>query len=206
MKLKLTYPVKPYFLNQGFGVNYYTYHKEFGMNGHNGLDLKASHGQPVYAAHEGTCSVQVEANEGRGVVITSNDMYEYKDTVAYFKTIYWHLANPNKEPQYASPVKEGQIVKQGDLIGYADNTGFSTGDHLHFGLKPIVKVTDSYSYNLEQNNGYFGAIDPLPYFSQSLTEEEFDKLHPELDKEVTIADYTFRQFLFAKFKKIFTGK
>jgi murein DD-endopeptidase MepM/ murein hydrolase activator NlpD len=163
MKLTLAYPVTPYKLNQAFGVNYYTYFNAFGIQGHNGLDLDAYHGQPVYASHEGTVSLQVEANEGRGIVITSNEKYDYKGSQCHFKSIYWHLCDPNKEPQYKSPLKEGQIVKAGDLIGYADNTGMSTGDHLHFGLKPVKKMNDFYSYNIEQENGYLGAIDPTPY-------------------------------------------
>jgi murein DD-endopeptidase MepM/ murein hydrolase activator NlpD len=31
-------------------------------------------------------------------------------------------------------VTEGQTVKKADIIGKTGSTGFSTGDHLHFGI------------------------------------------------------------------------
>ena len=50
-------------------------------------------------------------------------------------------------------------------MGTADNTGCSTGAHLHFGLKPIAQGENDWTWtNSEQTNGYFGAIDPAPYF------------------------------------------
>ncbi len=79
-------------------------------------------------------------------------------------------------------------IKRGDLIGFADNTGFSTGDHLHFGLKPIKTAnggpispedaTDVGNYqNLEQLNGYAGAIDPSPYYLGKNANDKFDFLY-----------------------------
>ena len=74
----------------------------------------------------------------------------------------------SKEPKYQSPIadKTGFVkVNNGDLIGYADNTGASTGSHLHYGLKPVAKGEGwGTYYNLEQKNGYNGAVDPQPYF------------------------------------------
>ncbi|MCD6427100.1 MAG: M23 family metallopeptidase, partial [Caldisericaceae bacterium] len=48
-------------------------------------------------------------------------------------TLYAHLK------KYV--VHKGQLVKQGQIIAYSDNTGWSTGPHLHFGVyigdKPV---------------------------------------------------------------------
>jgi len=168
MKLSLYYPVKPKFINQGFGDNG-DYYQSHGINikGHNGIDLQASHGQPVYATHDGTAYYEVDANSGHGVVIISDLQYDYNGGQANFKTIYWHLCDSSKEPKYVSPVEGHPLkVKTGDIIGYADNTGLSTGDHLHFGLKPVLSGEPVGTwYNPEQNNGYLGAIDPAPYFN-----------------------------------------
>lgn len=168
MKFQIAHPIEPFVILQQFGVNG-DYYRAHGINiaGHSGIDLKASHGQPVYATHDGVALYQVDSGGGHGVVVITNDQYDYMNGQAYFKTIYWHFCDPLKEPKFKSPLadKSGVPVKKGDLLGYADSTGFSTGDHLHFGLKPVGKGENLYTWgNLEQDNGYMGAIDPLPYF------------------------------------------
>lgn len=158
-KFTLFLPVKPLHVNQPFGVNPDIY-KQFGLNGHNGIDLMATHGQPVYAAHDGTCYPEIDTNQGNGVVIRTDTEFNYNGTPVHFKTIYWHLVKAD------AIVKTGQKVKAGDLIGYADSTGFSTGDHLHFGLKPQAwNENDWVWYNVEQTNGFLGAVDPTPYLN-----------------------------------------
>jgi len=171
MKLKLLQPIKPFAIIQPFGVNG-EYYQEHGINikGHNGLDLHATHGQPVYAAHDGFAYYEWDSSQGEGVVIRSKEQAEVDGVLTYYKTIYWHMVDSVKEPKYKSPItcldwnSKGQEVKAGDLIGYADSTGFSTGDHLHFGLKPIsTGETLGGVTNPNQNNGYGGAINPAPY-------------------------------------------
>lgn len=187
MKLELYYPVSPARLNQGFGVNG-AYYQANGINiiGHNGLDLQAYHGQPVYAAHDGTAFYEEDSSAGHGVVIVGNAAVDTAYGTSVIKTIYWHLCDPVREPKYASPIwmRAGQTansgrgfaVKTGDLIGYADSTGLSSGDHLHFGLKPIVigvapRSGDAPDVGIGNwidalpTNGYLGAIDPTPYFN-----------------------------------------
>lgn len=181
---ELYYPVKPYGLNQGFGADG-AYYQAHGINiiGHNGLDLRATHGQPVYASHDGIAYFETDDSAGEGVVLITNTPFDYKTGQAFYKSIYWHLADYSKEPQYKSPVLDYQQknggrpmpTKRGDLIGYADNTGLSTGDHCHWGLKVIQPgtpigggqdATDVGIGNwttLNYTNGYLGAIDPTPY-------------------------------------------
>lgn len=177
MKLQLYYPVKPASLNQGFGVNP-TYYVKFGIAGHNGDDLAATHGQAVYAAHDGMAYYEVDVNQGDGFVIRTNEQFDYNDGQAFFKSIYWHLCSAN-DPQFKPLIPtdgKGYPVKAGDLIGYADNTGApyeSTGDHLHFGLKPQAQSgePDFAWYNVKQQNGYLGAIDPTPYWNGLFAED-----------------------------------
>ena len=136
----LYYPVKPISVNQPFGANYNAYYAQKGQKGHGGIDFKAVHGQPVYAAHDGTCYPQIDDHGGNGVKLVG----------PLCTTIYWHLVDDD------AVVKTKQVVKAGDLLGYADNTGQSTGTHLHFALR----LPDTLL-----NNGYGGFVDPQPYFN-----------------------------------------
>jgi hypothetical protein len=68
---------------------------------------------------------------------------------AGFRTIYAHLKQ--------ATVPNGSRVTVGQQIGISDNTGNSSGPHLHFGVKPI---------NPDKNNGFLGAIDPHPILNQ----------------------------------------
>jgi hypothetical protein len=189
-KFQLYFPIKPKFINQGFGGNAATY-AQFGLAGHNGIDFQAYHGQPVYASHDGQAWYEIDENQGHGVVVTTNERFDYTtlagvSTQAYFKSIYWHFCDSNKEPQFKSPVEgyvdpqNGLPVKAGDLIGYADTTGFSTGDHLHFGLKPQFLHYPADYTNIEQKDGYLGAIDPTPYFNGLFAQDISTSKYPFL--------------------------
>lgn len=173
MKLQLYYPVKPIFVTQKFGETAnLAYYQANGVNfaGHNGIDFMAKHGQPIYATHDGTAYYEIDQDQGHGVVLITNQQFDYLDGQAFYKSIYWHMCDSTKEPQFKSPVEgtgnSGLKISAGDLLGYADTTGLSMGDHLHFGLKPVANNEPAYTWsNIEQNNGYQGAIDPSPYFN-----------------------------------------
>ncbi len=161
-KLLLNYPIKPASVNQAFGAQNPMY-KEHGINiiGHNGIDFAADEHNIIRAAHEGVVTFCGEDGAGGlGVVIRTNEEKDYKDGTAFFKTIYWHL----KKNTFF--VKPGDQVKIGTALAMADNTGLSTGTHLHFGLKPVAQGENDWTWmNIEQDNGYFGAIDPSPYWT-----------------------------------------
>lgn len=162
MKLKLKSPLKFFSITQHFGENGVAYYKSDGLKGHNGLDFHAPDGTPVYATHDGVVTFSGDdGSGGLGIVIRTAKQYDYDQKKAYYKTIFWHLK------KNSIVVKASQKVKAGDLIALADNTGRSTGSHLHFGLKPIGKGEKDWEwYNLEQKNGYLGAIDPLPFLEK----------------------------------------
>ncbi len=152
---KLYYPVKPQRLNQGFGENP-AYYAKFGLQGHDGLDIWASHGTPVYAAHEGNIRFNKDSHGGEGMYLVAPG----------FQTVYWHLIG-DTDVNFPSPIPTDGLwhpVSAGDLIGYANNTGApyeSTGDHLHFGLL----LLDAHGTILNQDNGFMGRVDPMPYFN-----------------------------------------
>ena len=176
-KFSFFLPVKPYKLNQPFGVNgeYYSeFLDQFGNpeRGHNGIDLGATHGQPVYAPCDGHAQFLRDAHGGEGFWLYSDRAFDYKGTQAYFTVILWHLIG-DTDPAYPSPVPTNGSwypVRAGDLIGYADNTGApyeSSGDHDHVGLMP----TNAKREALEARNGFNGCIDPLPFWNGYYAED-----------------------------------
>ncbi|WP_353511377.1 M23 family metallopeptidase, partial [Intrasporangium sp.] len=83
---------------------------------HTGIDLAASCGTPIRAAAAGTVVyAQVSPSWGARTIIQHSPN---------LKTAYGH--------QSKFLVKEGDVVKQGDIIGLVGTTGWSTGCHLHF--------------------------------------------------------------------------
>ena len=143
------------------------FYKSIGMKGHNGLDFGAWHGEEVFhaATYEGWMSIEKDHAGGIGVDVISNEPIELDDgSVSYIKTRYWHLKTPVGH--------DGKQVKFGDTIGLADNTGSSSGDHLHFG----VKKCDKDGRATEKGNGYNGAFDPLPYMHVGHDAEESAKM------------------------------
>lgn len=85
---------------------------------HNGVDLGAAAGTPIYATKSGTVTTATYAS-GYGNYVTIN----HGDG---FSSLYGHMT-------YYT-VSYGQTVSQGEIIGYVGSTGYSTGNHLHFTL------------------------------------------------------------------------
>lgn len=176
-KFDLFFPVgKPNLrVTNPFGANpivngKYIY-KEMGLIGHNGIDIWATDGTPVYAAHDGVVTFcSYDSNGGLGVVVQTKEPFDYviegETKSSYFKTIYWHLKEGSIK------VALDQDVTAGTLLGLADNTGVSNGNHLHFGLKPCAQGENKWTWmNTEQDNGYFGAIDPAQFYNGYYAED-----------------------------------
>jgi murein DD-endopeptidase MepM/ murein hydrolase activator NlpD len=85
---------------------------------HKGTDFAAPTGTPVYAAGNGT----VEWSARRG----GYGNYIIVKHANGYKTAYAHLS------RYASGLRKGRRVRQGEVIGYVGSTGASTGPHLHY--------------------------------------------------------------------------
>ncbi len=136
-------------VTQAFGANPQNYQR-FGLPGHEGLDIQASPGSKVFCVAPGQVKM-VHLNPdpkvhayGIHVRVSHADNYE---------TIYAHLQSAVVQP--------GQQVVAGQLLGLADNTGNSLGDHLHITLK----------HHGESSGGYPGSIvDPTPFLVPLLTE------------------------------------
>lgn len=101
------------------------YKSLYGPGGHKGIDLRATHGQPVYNACRGIVNA-IDTNPKTGLDVKVLSEVGGKK----YLHVYEHLLG--YQP------KVGDSVKTGDLIGWADNTGYSSGDHLHFQVDEMV--------------------------------------------------------------------
>ena len=140
MAIKLLVPVSGP-ITQLFGEDP-EFYKKFGFPGHNGIDYGIPNGTPVGAAAAGTVAAVSFENGGYGNFVKLSHLDGSKP---YF-TYYAHLASATVSP--------GQKVKAGTVVGFSNNTGASTGPHLHFGVK-----VDG------QNPAYKGYVDPMPLFT-----------------------------------------
>ena len=86
---------------------------------HNGIDLAANQGTPVYASRSGTVTVADYEWDGAGNYVFIN----HGDG---FSSVYMHM------DYYIVGV--GDYVSAGEVIGYVGTTGLSEGPHLHFGI------------------------------------------------------------------------
>lgn len=117
-KMPLGEPLhEDYDLNSGFGTRNDPLNRRTGV--HEGIDLGAPHGTPVYATGDGVVEfagpwdrygLTVEINHGNGVA-----------------TRYAHMSRIK--------VKEGQKVTRSTVVGLLGNTGRSTGPHLHYEVR-----------------------------------------------------------------------
>jgi len=139
----LQWPLDTVQVTQQFGKTAYS-GRLYASGTHDGIDLRASIGTPVRAALSG---VVYEVNFGAA----PNCQYGKWVIVKHpngLATLYAHLSNIN--------VEKGQTVSTGQVVGYAGNTGYATGPHLHF----TVYVADAIS--LKQYTCKSGAVVTVP--------------------------------------------
>ncbi len=98
------------------------------LKDHNGIDLAAAEGTPVYAIKDGAVYSVIENDEVFGnYIILSHDLGK-------MTSVYAHLSKIN--------VDRYQYVKKGEIIGYVGQTGQATGPHLHFEIRTGGKAED----------------------------------------------------------------
>lgn len=134
-------------LMSGYGKRY---HPILGFKRlHTGLDFSAPIGTRVIATADGFIERIISSKTGYGNHIIINHGYNYK-------TLYGHLSK--------ILIKEGQIIRRGDIIGLVGNSGLSLGSHLHYEVH----------YNGKK-------IDPFPYVLDNLTSDDYTKWIYPLD-------------------------
>ncbi|WP_440908678.1 LysM peptidoglycan-binding domain-containing M23 family metallopeptidase [Candidatus Pelagibacter sp.] len=115
-KFLMKTPINGARLSSSFGMRK---HPIDGFNKmHRGTDFAAPEGTPIMASGDGRVTkVGWCGGGGNCVKIKHNSTYQ---------TIYAHML------KFASGIKTGTRVKQGQIIGFVGSTGKSTGPHLHY--------------------------------------------------------------------------
>lgn len=117
-KTFLKSPLKYASVTSGFGSRFHPVLNYVGN--HNGVDYHAPVGTPVWAVADGTVT-RAGWDEGGGNIVCVKH-------VMSFESCYMHLSKLH--------VKSGARVAQKTVLADSGNTGkYTTGPHLHFGLK-----------------------------------------------------------------------
>lgn len=122
-----SYPITQEF---GFRPEYYA---KYGVKGHNGIDYGLPNGTEIVAPHDGQI-LEAAFDTGYGWYIKVENENE-GSVLAHLQEIH---------------VKIGFSVKEGQVLGKSDNSGDSSGPHLHWGY---------YTKPRNRANGYNGYVD-----------------------------------------------
>jgi len=168
-KLRLPFKIKAK-ISQNFGnkliINGKNIYGQWSLLGHNGLDFGLPNDTPIYSPHDGRILENAYDKNGYGWYIKIESKKE-GSVLAHNRRFV---------------VKIGDDVKKGELVGYSDNSGFSTGSHLHWGY-----------YRLPRNrkNGYNGYIDQTPYLKDNIEQFLISKgyTYPKAHLDVVKAMY-----------------
>ncbi|MCM3665332.1 peptidoglycan DD-metalloendopeptidase family protein [Mesobacillus subterraneus] len=121
---------------------------------HKGLDIAGEFKTPVHTVDKGVVTKSYYSGSYGHVVFIKHENN--------LETVYAHLNKRN--------VKEGQVVKQGDIIGLMGNTGDSSGVHLHFEVHK-----EKWTYGKEN------ALDPVATLGEAAVGQPVISLAKSID-------------------------
>lgn len=136
-------------VSSDFGIRNDPFH--FFERNHNGLDFVAAPGKKVYATGDGTVTFTKHSRTGYGNEIVIDHKFGFASRYAHLESIM---------------VKDGAIIKRGQVIGTVGETGRATGPHLHYEVL--------YKHQ---------PVNPAYYFDTSLTNEEYAEIIQRASKE-----------------------
>ncbi len=124
--LRLPLDNESYWVSSEFGKRKNPFSGE--MKNHNGIDLAAEEGTPVYAIKDGAVYTVIENDAEFGnYIILSHDQGKMTSVYAHLSKVF---------------VDRYQYVKKGDVIALVGQTGMATGPHLHFEIRQGGKAED----------------------------------------------------------------
>lgn len=158
-----------------------SFYRSVGMDGHSGIDIPCWVGEEIYhaATYTGWIRTEIDNAGGIGVDVVSNEPLFFAMPIPhylinsahpvdggfthYVKMRYHHLSKAIGHDK--------KQVTVGTVVGLGGNTGASSGPHLHFAPKWCLPD----GRGVGQENGYFGAFDPTPYYNHDVTAADHAK-------------------------------
>lgn len=129
-----------------------TYYAQFGLKGHEGIDLVPLNGSwDIFCIEGGEIIKDIDDPRGGGAYGNHIVIWNKANKRAWY---YCHMAS--------NQVSNKQTIRRGDKIGVMGATGNTKGAHLHLNLCE----TDENGVRLNKDNGYLGFIDPLPVLEE----------------------------------------
>lgn len=119
---------------------------------HCGLDFVTPLGKSVYATGDGIVTFVQDSRTGYGNEIVIDHKFGFGSRYAHLDQI---------------KVKEGEVVKRGQVIGTVGQTGRATGPHLHYEVL--------YEHN---------PVDPSFYFDTNLSQEEYAQIINKANSDI----------------------
>jgi murein DD-endopeptidase MepM/ murein hydrolase activator NlpD len=101
---------------------------------HEGVDLFASKGTPVYASAYGQVVYAGESIDGYGLAVIVRHRRDYA-------SLYAHASELR--------VQVGERVEKGQCLAYSGESGNATGPHLHFEIRKAGKPVDPLPFVLQ---------------------------------------------------------
>ena len=113
----MSLPLSNYTITSYFGT------RDTGIDGastfHNGVDLGAPYGTPIYASEDGQVTF-AGSSSGYGLLVKISHGGGVETRYGHCSTLL---------------VKSGQYVEKGDIIALVGSTGVSSGNHVHFEVR-----------------------------------------------------------------------
>ncbi|MCC6457490.1 MAG: peptidoglycan DD-metalloendopeptidase family protein [Caldilineaceae bacterium] len=136
-------------ITQGWGQNPQVYctipYDGVPLKGHNGLDFGTPVGTSLLATDEGKVIRADYEDGGFGHFVLLQH--------AWGESLYAHLERVD--------VPQGATVARGQSLGLSGNSGFSSGPHLHFGIR---------IYPYRRTDGWGGFVNPIPFLHLDIAE------------------------------------
>lgn len=151
--MRFTWPTEFQYYTQYYGENQESYHENYNglRGGHNGADLHVRYDDPASSPIR-SCLDGVVTRRKTGQTGYGNHLHIQSQIPGVGKVtlLYAHMTQLS--------VEKGQRVQAGEVIGTAGTTGWSSGPHLHLGMR--IKDVELPANNDDLNPHPY--LEPLP--------------------------------------------